>query len=694
MSEINIGDLFIKIKELNEALEQNLSGVKSPISSKQSKNSVTAQKLAVESLESCRTTLSRLSSEVDALRLASLYLRLVNNAIRKPLGKLPASQDELLSISRSQLGPCSNDFLKKEIGESGVIKVHVHDLPPLDPLLSDLDTSGFDFLEHRRQFKNKAGWAKIGFKVLEPPERWQPAEFGLQTPPTSEEAEAILENLVQNPASPKFGRYLVGSSHEFPFVVHADPALQRCHLEGISSPLLYIGQGGRTVATAHQEDFHLGSTNLTWAGWKIWLTISPSSRERLERILQKRLGVKWECSQALRHSSLILSPLFLRENDIDFRITVCGPGDLISLGPGVYHQVVNSPFVVAEAVNALMATHGDYSYTFCHGQCPIDTEPLQKDHFAPAFDPAAKRMFRGKKRQNMSLITSSTKRQHRDYLSLLRLLHDYCLQPEPISKVVADCSPTFEQLLGNMLSYKNLNRFLSIVRDLQGPGESSIPPKWTELSPKHWESVENMSKPPYSTPSAAVRRLYAYALLSWKDENEPRKEARLLKRKRKYLMYGRRLLSICGWDQNNRSEEPPPHLGLLCFIPLKGEENEFPIGKSFLESLNLVYTEAFRGVIRFVYEEKDHSQASKDLANLLRGVIDSADQVVQIIMGQNSAEKQFKQAGEDQNYENGIAERANESIEGYKELLRKCKVEMDTSRGSPSGKDDDGSFGA
>ena len=156
---------------------------------------------------------------------------------------------------------------------------------------------------------------------------------------------------------------------------HAGNRLMRWkkHLSGVQSEYLYCSSSrdGGTAAEMHREDGDLHSANILYAGKpKLWVFISPCSRNALEYNLQKRFGITAICSQFVRHLHCLPSPFQLREWGILYSIRRQYPGDLILVLPDVYHYVINEGINLAGAINyAEPDWQLNHLYTDCTERC-------------------------------------------------------------------------------------------------------------------------------------------------------------------------------------------------------------------------------------------------------------------------------------------------------------------------------------
>lgn len=141
---------------------------------------------------------------------------------------------------------------------------------------------------------------------------------------------------------------------------------------GINKSTKYLG-GNCSGTPLHCEDGFMDSLNVCFAGkdkaMKLWLFIHPQSTNKvIEYLRDKVRDLKnddglcddvqsamsiWEvgCAAPHHHKSLFILPSLLRELNIQYEIIPQYPGDVVYVGPGILHQVVNVGVTLAEAVN-------------------------------------------------------------------------------------------------------------------------------------------------------------------------------------------------------------------------------------------------------------------------------------------------------------------------------------------------------
>ena len=119
----------------------------------------------------------------------------------------------------------------------------------------------------------------------------------------------------------------------------------------------------------HPEDGYLDSCNIIhWAlkekrYSKIWIVVDPCDNVKLEefvhRVISNQRGLdsrdrdEWRdgCPVSIQHKRLLLTPGLLTTTSVRFQTLGQKAGDLVYVGPNVFHQVINLNVNLAEAVN-------------------------------------------------------------------------------------------------------------------------------------------------------------------------------------------------------------------------------------------------------------------------------------------------------------------------------------------------------
>ncbi|KAL6359152.1 hypothetical protein LRP88_07369 [Fusarium phalaenopsidis] len=193
--------------------------------------------------------------------------------------------------------------------------------------------------------------------------------------PAKEEARKWLDDYFDNPPEgivPYFTGHL-----DLPYGDLLNPGamiLDNPKLLDLHRPYWHIG-GDKSANRFHIEDYNcsedespcgLRSANLVLEGVKLWTAIETHHTKKFEAFVAKN----WDCngcSQRVGHQSLLISPLTLEREGIDFEIKVQGPGDLMIPGRSQYHMVVNMTFNIAMSMNHLQ--RGDCLKSMALRQC-------------------------------------------------------------------------------------------------------------------------------------------------------------------------------------------------------------------------------------------------------------------------------------------------------------------------------------
>ncbi|UPK93013.1 hypothetical protein LCI18_003948 [Fusarium solani-melongenae] len=193
--------------------------------------------------------------------------------------------------------------------------------------------------------------------------------------PTKEEARKWLDNYFDNPPEgivPYFTGHL-----DLPYGDLLNPGatiLDNPKLLDLHRPYWHIG-GDKSANRFHIEDYNcsedespcgLRSANLVLEGVKLWIAIETHHTKKFEAFVVKN----WDCngcSQRVGHQSLLISPLILEREGIDFEIKVQGRGELMLTGRSQYHMVVNMGSNIAISMNHLQ--RGDRLKSTALRQC-------------------------------------------------------------------------------------------------------------------------------------------------------------------------------------------------------------------------------------------------------------------------------------------------------------------------------------
>jgi hypothetical protein len=170
-----------------------------------------------------------------------------------------------------------------------------------------------------------------------------------------DDAEQYLERLAQHPPKQRVPYYIGPLSGSFA------TELQSCFpsgpevgklgvIPGVSTLWAHIGDEA-SGTSFHCEDANLRSYNLTLIGWKIWVLIKPEHTTNFENLVQRLTCCDNTCEQFVRHTSIVIQPSRLREENIEFDIICAGPGEMVLTQPRQYHAVINRTASFAIATN-------------------------------------------------------------------------------------------------------------------------------------------------------------------------------------------------------------------------------------------------------------------------------------------------------------------------------------------------------
>lgn len=167
---------------------------------------------------------------------------------------------------------------------------------------------------------------------------------------------------------------------------------------GVNLSTFYISGDG-SYTPMHPEDGYLDSCNLVHWGLpgscKIWVIVDRGDNDRLMGAMVEEIA-RWRatgsklpavgegCSLPLHHKVWALSTDFLDRHNIQYVCVRQEPGDLVFVGHGVYHQVVNVGVTLAEAVNVGSAAWnlGGHTFTTCR-TCASKGRPNGVAYIAP-----------------------------------------------------------------------------------------------------------------------------------------------------------------------------------------------------------------------------------------------------------------------------------------------------------------------
>lgn len=131
------------------------------------------------------------------------------------------------------------------------------------------------------------------------------------------------------------------------------------NVPGMTTPYWHAGPQG-SGTSFHFEDGSVRSSNLTIAGFKFWILIDPSSKQKFERLVEElelydaTPSQNARCEQWVRHLGVLIAPRLLKKHDIGYQCILAGPGDLVVTSPGQYHAVVNLTTNLAVSINFIL----------------------------------------------------------------------------------------------------------------------------------------------------------------------------------------------------------------------------------------------------------------------------------------------------------------------------------------------------
>lgn len=110
--------------------------------------------------------------------------------------------------------------------------------------------------------------------------------------------------------------------------------------EGIENSYGYAGMGN-SMAPIHSEDDDLCSCNICLFGIKVWIVTNAENTKKLRRLITK-IGKKlnYNCENVYRHKRTIVTPAFLKKNDIDYSIVHQRPGQIFVSNLMTMHQTL------------------------------------------------------------------------------------------------------------------------------------------------------------------------------------------------------------------------------------------------------------------------------------------------------------------------------------------------------------------
>ncbi|XP_063716996.1 lysine-specific demethylase 4A-like isoform X2 [Symsagittifera roscoffensis] len=169
---------------------------------------------------------------------------------------------------------------------------------------------------------------------------------------------------------------------------------QNVRIVGVNTPYLYYGMWKATFPW-HTEDMDLYSINYIHYGEpKTWYVIPPEHGKRFEVVAKGRFAPTegTMCENFLRHKTTIISPSFLKKENIPCSKTVQRAGEIVVTFPFAYHQGFNHGFNCAEATNFATERWIEFGKWATHCGCREDAVKIDMDVFVQLYQP--ERYFR------------------------------------------------------------------------------------------------------------------------------------------------------------------------------------------------------------------------------------------------------------------------------------------------------------
>lgn len=159
-------------------------------------------------------------------------------------------------------------------------------------------------------------------------------------------------------------------------------------IDGVNNPYMYFGMWRSTFAW-HTEDMDLYSINyLHFGAPKTWYVIPPSFGRKFEALVKKLYPQEFEeCSQFLRHKTVVLNPDILEYHGIPYKKVVQEAGDIIITFPFAYHCGFNHGFNAAESTNFATERWIEYGKRTSICKCFVDTVKISMEVFVRRFQP-------------------------------------------------------------------------------------------------------------------------------------------------------------------------------------------------------------------------------------------------------------------------------------------------------------------
>ncbi len=472
----------------------------------------------------------------------------------------------------------------REARRRGYVKLHVADLPPVK-----IDQCRQPGAEHDVWFFYRVRGGMM--QVTKSTKKTKPQRCLSSPPPvtvsyTGAELREMWESGLQNPPSDPVA-YIIGP----PLIdgLELDPGetlRRKTKVPGVNTTYHYWNISLRPAYTAlHMEDIKTHSLNATSDGPpKLWLFIQSKWEGALVRRLQSEFGSGGNCSQKVRHFSVVLSPSKLEEWGIPYWLDYTPPGYAIETLEGTLHQCMTLPGNFAAAINYQPKESPDIppGYVFCDKKCspyPI-TEALWGGRLDETDElPTEEDVPRGQKRKRPSDASTEAARRASERASdeLEQVKRDIrkcdSLCSIPCLEDGFRPSPQMLKLAAAIRSKSAMLQFIELIQIRRRPDTDAS--RLNTSTVEGCLSVLSRPKTPGNKFSTRLGQLKLARLIENKKHNALRADSTLLQHTQKsldmeesqfkhHLKKGRKWARICGKFD-----------GLLCFLFLG--KNKFKI---------------------------------------------------------------------------------------------------------------------
>jgi hypothetical protein len=269
-----------------------------------------------------------------------------------------------------------------DVQKKGYFKLVVEDLPPFILDEASINQPGKDHFTNFSCHRDSRGFVVVT--------KGQKREVRLPSLPFTQiqsswsrsEQKELWESTIRDP--PSDVHYTIGEPLFPDIELSPGKRLERIggrEIPGVGTNYGYLSPA-ISFSVCHSEDADFASMNLVRAGApKLWLLIEPAYNNELDRRMRQEFPEMRQCSQALRHLSLIIPPSKLDEWGIEYSLVCIGPGEIMVTNRTTRHQVANSGPNSALAINILCGPSPDIplDYRFCDPSC--GPHALTKAHF-------------------------------------------------------------------------------------------------------------------------------------------------------------------------------------------------------------------------------------------------------------------------------------------------------------------------